>query len=219
MPITVGPFCLTRPVDFPCGRKPEYPEGTHDFRQSVDFCSFHMRTGFESHWESSHWDLNLRPQRWKASALTTWPPKPLWLRGVERFQFEVSVRYRLWWPDMSTICQLTSYHGLVQSKASFLITDVQWLEDLLMYLENKATAMQAKRARNCTMMPLPSLRNADRVSLPRDETHCVSSRGSETRSALRRLAITRPYHTPLTCRFIPDLGRKVVRCALCLVRT
>jgi hypothetical protein len=30
-------------------------------------------------------------------------------------------------------------------------------EDLLMYLENKATAMQAKRARNCTMMPLPGL--------------------------------------------------------------
>ena len=49
MPITVGPFCLTHPVNFPCGRKPEYPEGTHDFRQSVDFYSFHMRTGFESH--------------------------------------------------------------------------------------------------------------------------------------------------------------------------
>jgi hypothetical protein len=70
MPITVGPFCLTHPVNFPCGRKPEHPEETHDFRQSVDFYSFHMRTGFESHWESSHWDLNLRPQRWKARALT-----------------------------------------------------------------------------------------------------------------------------------------------------
>jgi hypothetical protein len=33
-----------------------------------------MRTGFESHWKSSHWDLNLRPQMWKASALKTWPP-------------------------------------------------------------------------------------------------------------------------------------------------
>jgi hypothetical protein len=76
MPITVGPFCLTHPVNFPCGRKPEYPEETHDFRQSVDFYSFHMGTGFESHWESSYWDLNLRPQRWKASAVTTWPPKP-----------------------------------------------------------------------------------------------------------------------------------------------
>jgi hypothetical protein len=49
MPITVGPFCLTHPVNFPCGRKPEYPEETHDFRQGVDFYSFHMRTGFESH--------------------------------------------------------------------------------------------------------------------------------------------------------------------------
>ena len=49
MPITVGPFCLTHPVNFPCGRKPEYPEETHDFRQSVDFYSFHMRAGFESH--------------------------------------------------------------------------------------------------------------------------------------------------------------------------
>ena len=49
IPITVGPFCLTHPVNFPCGRKPEYPEETHDFRQSVDFYSFHMRTGFESH--------------------------------------------------------------------------------------------------------------------------------------------------------------------------
>jgi hypothetical protein len=40
MPITVGPFCLTHPVNFPCGSKPEYPEETHDFRQSVDFYSF-----------------------------------------------------------------------------------------------------------------------------------------------------------------------------------
>jgi hypothetical protein len=45
MPITVGPFYLTHPVNFPCGRKPEYPGKTHDFRQSVDFYSFHMRTG------------------------------------------------------------------------------------------------------------------------------------------------------------------------------
>ena len=27
-------FILTHPVDFPCGRKPEGPEKTHDFRQS-----------------------------------------------------------------------------------------------------------------------------------------------------------------------------------------
>jgi hypothetical protein len=70
MPITVGP--IPNP---PCRRKPE-PGETHDFRQSVDFYSFHMRTGFESHWESTHWRVNLRPQRWKASALATWPPKP-----------------------------------------------------------------------------------------------------------------------------------------------
>jgi hypothetical protein len=31
------------------GRKPEYPGKTHDFRQSVDFYSFRVRTGFESH--------------------------------------------------------------------------------------------------------------------------------------------------------------------------
>jgi hypothetical protein len=42
-----GPFYLTHPVNFPCGRKPRYPEKTHDFRQSVDFYSFHMRTGFK----------------------------------------------------------------------------------------------------------------------------------------------------------------------------
>jgi hypothetical protein len=33
-------MCLTHPVNFPCGRKPEYPEKTHDFRQSVDFLLF-----------------------------------------------------------------------------------------------------------------------------------------------------------------------------------
>jgi hypothetical protein len=49
MPITVGPFYLTHTVHFPCGRKPEYPGKTHNFRQSLDFYSFHMRTGFESH--------------------------------------------------------------------------------------------------------------------------------------------------------------------------
>jgi hypothetical protein len=29
-------FILTHPVNFPCGRKPEHPEKTQDFRQSVD---------------------------------------------------------------------------------------------------------------------------------------------------------------------------------------
>ena len=36
MPITVGPYHLTHPLNFPCRRKPEYPEKTRDFRQSVD---------------------------------------------------------------------------------------------------------------------------------------------------------------------------------------
>ena len=48
MPITVGPHYLTHPVNFPCGRKPEYPEKTHDLPQSVDLCSSHMRTGSEN---------------------------------------------------------------------------------------------------------------------------------------------------------------------------
>ena len=65
MPITVDPFYLTHPVNFPRGRKPEYPGKTHDFRQSTGFYSFHMRTAFESHWESSHWGLNLQPQEVK----------------------------------------------------------------------------------------------------------------------------------------------------------
>jgi hypothetical protein len=34
-------FILTHPVNFPYGRKPERPEKTHDFRQSVTD-SFHM---------------------------------------------------------------------------------------------------------------------------------------------------------------------------------
>jgi hypothetical protein len=29
-------FIPTHPVNFPCGRKPEHPEKTHDFWQSVD---------------------------------------------------------------------------------------------------------------------------------------------------------------------------------------
>ena len=36
-PITVGPHYLTHPVNFLCEGKPEYPERTHDFRQSVDY--------------------------------------------------------------------------------------------------------------------------------------------------------------------------------------
>ena len=46
-PITVGPYYLSHPVNFSCGRKPEYPGKIHDFRLSVDY-TLHMRTGFES---------------------------------------------------------------------------------------------------------------------------------------------------------------------------
>ena len=35
-PITVGPYYLSHPVNFPRGRKPEYPEKTNDLRQSVE---------------------------------------------------------------------------------------------------------------------------------------------------------------------------------------
>ena len=35
--INVCPVILTHPVNFPCGRKPEHPEKTHDFGQSVDY--------------------------------------------------------------------------------------------------------------------------------------------------------------------------------------
>jgi hypothetical protein len=34
-------FILTHPVNFLCGRKPEHPEKTHDFRQSVDWLFSH----------------------------------------------------------------------------------------------------------------------------------------------------------------------------------
>jgi hypothetical protein len=34
-------FILTHPVNFACGRKPERPEKTHDFRQSVDWLFSH----------------------------------------------------------------------------------------------------------------------------------------------------------------------------------
>ena len=34
--VTVGPY-PSHPVNVPCGMKPEYPEKTHDFRQSVDY--------------------------------------------------------------------------------------------------------------------------------------------------------------------------------------
>jgi hypothetical protein len=38
-------FILTHPVNFPCGWKPEHPEKTHDFRQSVDWLFSHGSIG------------------------------------------------------------------------------------------------------------------------------------------------------------------------------
>ena len=35
-PIILGRYYLSHPVNFPCGRKPEYQGETHDFRQRVD---------------------------------------------------------------------------------------------------------------------------------------------------------------------------------------
>jgi hypothetical protein len=58
----IWPIGVGGPRVLPVWAHSSYATETHDFRQSVDFYSFHMRTGFESHWESSHWDLNLRPQ-------------------------------------------------------------------------------------------------------------------------------------------------------------
>ena len=47
MLIIVGPCYPIHPVNFPSGREPENPEKTHDFQQSVDLCSLHMRIGSE----------------------------------------------------------------------------------------------------------------------------------------------------------------------------
>ena len=45
MPIIVGPYYLTHPVNFPCRRKLEYPVKSQVFGLSVDLLSFHMKTG------------------------------------------------------------------------------------------------------------------------------------------------------------------------------
>ena len=69
-PITVGLYYPNHPVNFPCGRKPDYPEKTHDFRQSVDYYSFEkfervtLRRPF--------WESNPPPT---SSVLTTSLPK------------------------------------------------------------------------------------------------------------------------------------------------
>ena len=66
------PSNLTHPVNFPCGKKPEYPEKTHDFRQSVDYTLFRKPTTFGkaltilfSHedWVRVHIKMNLTGDR------------------------------------------------------------------------------------------------------------------------------------------------------------
>ena len=54
-PITAGPYYLTHPVNFPCGGKPEDTEETRDLRKSVDFYSFHMRSGLDHIEKTPEW--------------------------------------------------------------------------------------------------------------------------------------------------------------------
>ena len=54
MPITVGLYC-SHPVNFRYGKKPEYPEKTHDFRESVDILFSH-----EDWVQVTLWDALLR---------------------------------------------------------------------------------------------------------------------------------------------------------------
>ena len=69
-----GLFSLPTPVNFPCVRKPEYQDKTHNFQQSIDFYSFHMSTRFKSHWEGPHENrtCKLRGEKQVRSS----PPKP-----------------------------------------------------------------------------------------------------------------------------------------------
>jgi hypothetical protein len=58
-------FIIIHPVNFPCGRKPERPKKTHDFRQSVDWLFSHESVaGVES-----------TISKVKGAALTIAPPK------------------------------------------------------------------------------------------------------------------------------------------------
>jgi hypothetical protein len=62
----MGPFCLTHPVNFPCERKPECPEKTHDFRHwlflfshedwvRVALTTFSLRFGYATQHELHLW--------------------------------------------------------------------------------------------------------------------------------------------------------------------
>ena len=75
--INVCPAILTHPVNFPCGRKPEHSEKTHDFRQSVDGL-------FSYEWVLRN--SNTQPQRRKALALKTVSQKPPQASQPHRFK-------------------------------------------------------------------------------------------------------------------------------------
>ena len=49
-------FILTHSVNFPCGRKPEHPEKTHDFRQSVDWLFSHESV---ARIEPTNWEVKV----------------------------------------------------------------------------------------------------------------------------------------------------------------
>jgi hypothetical protein len=100
-------FILTHPVNFPCGRKLEHPEKTHDFRQSVDWLFSH-----ESKARIEHTNSEV-----KGDCATKAPSDPLtyiivgfggvvvrasaphlWNRGFD-------CRYGLIWKSLSTLCR------------------------------------------------------------------------------------------------------------------
>jgi hypothetical protein len=60
-------FILIHPANFPCGRKPEQPEKTHEFRQSVDRLFSHE---FLARIEPTISEV-------KVACSATAPPKPL----------------------------------------------------------------------------------------------------------------------------------------------
>ena len=68
---TVGPYCLFHPVNIPRGRSTRRKPTAERW-----LCSFHMRTKFGG--------SNSEPWRWKASGLTTKPPKLLYLEGIKK---------------------------------------------------------------------------------------------------------------------------------------
>jgi hypothetical protein len=60
MPITVGPFTSPTLSTSPVGGNWSTRRKPMTFSRVITLLFSH-EVGFESHWESSHWDLNLRP--------------------------------------------------------------------------------------------------------------------------------------------------------------